>query len=301
MQERSTMPNMERRLTALALGTALAVGVAACNNDAAGPGQPALSQAQAESLAEVVTADLDGVVQGALFENSDVMVFPSAPVELGDRPGERCVPDRSPATPTNSDADPVLDSVRLDFSACVVSTPRATITYSGTIDILDPTPTDSDRAARTVYTDFTRSETRLISGNTMSVTQNGAREYLRTSSVLQHTESDFRTDVIFPDGATASHVKDWSSTFTADVAGSITRGPLPSGTWNITGSSTWTKGDRSYSLTASTDPVLHYDASCAVAPKFDAGTLTQVVTRNANTSTVTIEFTACGQYTVTRS
>jgi hypothetical protein len=36
-------------------------------------------------------------------------------------------------------------------------------------------------------------------------------------------------------------------------------------------------------------------------PRFDAGTLTAVVTRNGATSTVTVQFTACGTYTVTRS
>src|SRR5439155_215529 len=76
---------------------------------------------------------------------------------------------------------------------------------------------------------------------------------------------------------------------------------LPSGTLSIDGTSTWTRGTNSYSLTVSTDPVLHYNASCTVRPKFDAGTIKTTVTRNGTTSTVTIAFTACGQYTVTRS
>ena len=67
------------------------------------------------------------------------------------------------------------------------------------------------------------------------------------------------------------------------------------------GTSTWTHGTNSYALTVSTDPVLHYNASCAARPKFDAGTIKTTVTRNGTTSTVTIAFTACGQYTVTRS
>ena len=293
------MRNRERKLTGLALATALAV--AACSNDAAGPGQLTLTQAEADFLAQTVTADVDAMLQGAGMSNSDAARLPAAPVELGDHPGAQCVPDRSPTPPQNSDADPVPDSVRLDFTGCVISTPRATIMYSGTIDIIDPTPVDSDFAAKTVYAAFTRSQTRLISGLTTSVTLNGTRSFLRNSSVLQHTELDFRTDITFPDGSTATHVKDWSSTFTADVAGSITRGPLPSGTWTITGSSAWTRGDRSYSLTVSTDPALHYDASCTEAPRFDSGKLTVVVTRGGRTSTLTIEFTACGQYTVTRS
>src|SRR5207245_1177554 len=82
------------------------------------------------------------------------------------------------------------------------------------------------------------------------------------------------------DGSTATHLKTWSSTFTADVPGSIQFGsPLPSGTWNIAGASTWTRGDRTYSLSVTTNPPLHYNADCSVAPKFDAGTISAVVTR----------------------
>src|SRR5438309_438390 len=92
------------------------------------------------------------------------------------------------------------------------------------------------------------------------------------------------------------------STFTADAAGSIQPDArLPSGTLSIDGTSTWTHGTNSYALTVSTNPVLHYNASCTARPKFDAGTLKTTVTRNSTTSTVTIAFTACGQYTVTRS
>ena len=67
------------------------------------------------------------------------------------------------------------------------------------------------------------------------------------------------------------------------------------------GTSSWTRGQRSYSLTVTTNPPLHYNASCTAAPRFDAGKLTAVVVRNSQTVTVTIEFTACGEYTVTRS
>src|SRR2546426_3699498 len=76
---------------------------------------------------------------------------------------------------------------------------------------------------------------------------------------------------------------------------------LPSGTLSIDGTSTWTRGTNTYALAVSTDPLLHYNASCAVRPKFDAGTLHVTVTRNGTASNVTIAFTACGQYTVTRS
>jgi len=69
----------------------------------------------------------------------------------------------------------------------------------------------------------------------------------------------------------------------------------------INGSSTYTSGTNNYSLSVSTNPPLHHNAGCTVQPRFDAGTLTASVTKNGTTSHVTIQFTACGQYTVTRS
>ena len=53
------MSKLKRNLTGIILGAGLALGVAACNHEAVGPGQPALNQAQADSLAQAVTAELD--------------------------------------------------------------------------------------------------------------------------------------------------------------------------------------------------------------------------------------------------
>jgi hypothetical protein len=293
------MRNRSRILASLTLGT-LVLGLAACSDQTAGPGQPGLTKAQADSLAGVVTADVDAMAQGAAVGTWDGALAAAGPIDMGDRLGWGCMPAKSPATPVNSDADPVPDSVRLDFSGCGTTSRRGTVAYSGTIDLLDPTPKDSDFAVKLVYADFARTVTGGA-GGTSSVMQDGSRQFLRSPSQLQQVEHDFHTDFTFPDGSTASHVKDWSSTFTADVAGSIGRGRLPSGTWDITGTSTWTRGDRTYALSVTTGPDLHYNASCEGYPRFDAGKVTTVVTRAGTTSTVTVEFTGCGQYTVTKS
>ncbi len=116
------------------------------------------------------------------------------------------------------------------------------------------------------------------------------------------TSTNLQTQYLFADGSTATHLRNWSATFTADVAGSIKPDTtLPSGTWSITGTSSWTRGSNTWSLTVQTNPALHYNATCTLAPRFDSGTLTAVVTQGSKASTVTIKFTACGQYTVTRS
>jgi len=264
-----------------------------------------LSQLEANAVAEEVTTDAAGLAQGATYNSSSGAPFAVGPMMgapvMATTSGS-CTPTTTPASPTNSDGDPVPDSVRVDFTGCTATNGSYTATLGGTIDYVDPTPTTTDWALRTRHNDFSRSVTNSVTGKTRSVVENGVRMVTGNADQLQFTETDFRTDYTFATGATASHVRTWSSTFTADQAGTIQAGsPLPSGNWNIAGSSTWTSGLLSYSLAVTTNPQLHYNASCTVEPGFDSGTLAAAVTKNSATTNVTIQFTACGQYTVTRS
>jgi hypothetical protein len=103
-------------------------------------------------------------------------------------------------------------------------------------------------------------------------------------------------------GQTATHVRDWVGKFTADVPGTIVLGnPLPAGGVVINGTSDWTKNARTWSAAVTTVTALHYNPACVDPPRFDAGELHLVVTRDLTSSIVTIQFPACGQYTVTRT
>jgi hypothetical protein len=204
---------------------------------------------------------------------------------------------------TQVEAAALGEEVATDASAagCTYSNPPYAATLSGTIDFIDPTPTTTDFALKTVYTNFSRSVTNTTTNATRTAVENGTRTVSGTTSQLQRSETGFRTDYTFASGATATHIRTWSATFTADVAGSIKPDSLPSGNWNLTGTSTWTSGPLSYSLSVTTNPQLHFNATCTVEPRLDAGTLMAVVTKNGVTANVTIQFTACGQYTVTKS
>ena len=281
----------------LPAATALALGLAACSS-MEGP-NAVLTQQEAQSMADVVVADAASLADAASYDAASGVPMASAPASA--TTAQPC-PTISPLPVVNRDGDMPPDSVHFDFTGCVIQRPLETVTLSGMIDFVDPTPTVPDHSHRTRFTDFTRTVTKLLSGRTTSIELNGVRTFTGTADALEHSETNFRTDYTYADGSTATHLKTWSSTFTADVPGSIAFGsPLPSGTWNITGTSTWTRADRTYSLSVTTNPPLHYNADCTVAPKFDAGTITAVVTRNGQTMNITVQFTACGQYTVTRS
>jgi len=281
----------------LVAATALAIGLAACNSTEAPTG--VLTQQEAQSVADVVVADAASLADAATYNATSGVAMASAPAST--TTSQPC-PAISPLPVVNSDGDMPPDSVHFDFTGCIIQRPLETITLSGGVDYVDPTPTTTDHSVRVRFTDFTRTVMKILSGKTTSIELNGVRTFTGTADALEHSETNFRTDYTYADGSTATHLKTWSSTFTADVPGSIQVGsPLPSGTWNITGTSTWMRGDRTYSLSLTTNPPLHYNADCTVAPKFDAGTITAVVTRNSQTVNITVQFTACGQYTVTRS
>ena len=286
----------------LSIAAALALGAAACANDGTAPATPLLSQVQADSLAEQVAFDAEDENAGATMTGVAGPGAAGSFAGLGPLVTLRCAPTRSPASPGDADNDGVPDSVRIDFTGCILSWPLETDTVRGTIDVLDPTPLVGDHSVERIFTDLARVRVYTISGKLTSETRNGTRSTRRDATTLQNTETNFRTDYVFRNASTATHVKTWMSTFTADVAGAIRPDqPLPSGNWSIGGTSSWTRGPNTYSLTVTTNPPLHYNTSCTTAPRFDSGTLVAVVVRGARTTTVSIQFTGCGQYTVTRS
>ena len=259
-----------------------------------------LSQAQADSIQTVVSSDADALADG---DSPDRVA--SASLSPGDGGGavlQPCRPTRSPSPPVDSDHDRVPDEVLYAFD-CVVSRPLVTLISTGTIEVSDPTPAAGDLSARHVFTDFFRSRTNILTGKTWSVKRNGTRTLLGDASALDFSETNFRSDFVFENGVTGSHVKTWNSHFTADTPGSIQADSLPSGLRTISGTSTWTRGTATWSFTASSTTPLHYDADCDDVPRFDAGVLALVVTdKDGNTAQVTITYgPACGQVTVTRS
>jgi hypothetical protein len=290
-------------LTLAGIAVVAALSATACSNDTGtAPVTPVLSQAQAESLANTVVADVAGEITTATMDGAAASAPVAQSAPAGTSLVTQCIPTKTPSPIVDSDKDGVPDSVRFDYTGCVISYPLAIDSLSGTVDLIDPTKMLADHAVERVFTNFKRVTVNLVSSAKTSVTDNGVRMASHDSTTLRSNETNFRTDYVYANGRTAEHVRTWESIFTADVAGSIKPNALlPSGSWTVDGTSSWTRGQSSYSLTVTTNPALHYNASCTAAPRFDAGKITAVVMSGSHTTTVTIEFTACGQYAVTRS
>lgn len=291
------MQRTHRTRTLLLAALTAALGLSACGDNGTAPSTGALTASQAQDVADVVATDADAMIDASTVTSTGVMLAPG--LNAGNPP---CSPAITPIPPLNSDGDLVPDSLRFDFTGCSFSRGPFDFVVSGFIDVTDPVPAPDNFGIRFFFTDFTSSRTLQGTSRTVTVEFNGARQITGTSSTLNHLITNFRTDVTLPGGGTVHHVKDWNGSFTADVAGSIVPGqPLPSGTLNVAGTSHWTRGaDEDFSIVV-TSSGLHYEAACTIAPKFDAGTMTAVVTRGDVVTNVIIQHTACGQYTVTRS
>jgi len=285
----------------VAVVLAVLVGaLAACRTDQMVSPHAILTQAQADSVGDVVTADVQNELDVATA-SSGLGFIPGAPVGPLTGPPTFCVPQISPNPPADADSDRVPDSVRIVFDNCVIGF-HSQDTVRGTIDVVDPTPTITDRSIKQTFTDFERIFTDRH-GHEASLSVNGTRAVIRDSAEISQSSIDFSTVYKFADGDSVADLRNWAIVFTADVPGSIQRdAPLPSGTLTINGSSTLTVNDSTvFALAVTTPTTLHRDATCTERPQFDAGKIVAVVTRHGATATITVEFTACGQFTVTKS
>src|SRR2546425_1154783 len=178
----------------LALGTAViaALAVTACNNDrGTAPPAPILSQVQAESLAKTVVADVAGEISTATMDGASgtAMAPSNASAPVPSSAGPQCLPTVSPTPALDADNDGVPDSVRFDYSGCVISYPLAIDSVSDTIDLLDPTKLTADHAVERVFTDFKRVTVNLVSGAKTSVTENGTRMASHDGTTLRGSET----------------------------------------------------------------------------------------------------------------
>ena len=298
--------NSTRWLTGAGLMAALALG--ACSESTSSGPSAGLSQLDANELAEVIAEDAEAFANASTYDAEHGIRIDVVDVRpVGGRTGIRgrlpCRPAISPDNPQDLDGDGVPDAVLLDFTDVECGMGDITVAMSGTLGIEDPAIPGF--GVRFIFSDLSKTVSR--GDESRSVAWNGTRQIVGSPSnpgtQLTHTITNFTTDLVFPSGNTAQHTKNWNGMFVADVAGSIEHGArLPSGTWSFDGNSTWVRNESAtFNVTIQTTTALHFNADCTVAPRFDAGVIVAQVTRNGETTTVTIEHTECGQKIITRS
>jgi hypothetical protein len=291
------------------LVTALVLALGACSEGTSPSGgtSNALSQAQANDISSDVTLDLDELAELSMYDGSNGVSLGAAPhggVSTQSGPPAACV-TVSPTPVVNSDGDAVPDSVRFDYSNCTFTRFGGTVTdaLSGTIDFVDPLPTQANLGVRHHFNDFTRTRTNSVTPlRSFKAVYNGTREWGGDADTLGHTITNFVSQWTHPSGRVTTHTKDWVARFTAATPGTISLvTPLPAGSFTVNGTGSWATLNRTWSVQTTTVADLVYDPTCQVAPRFTAGQVDLVVTRNGVVTNVSIVFTACGTYTVTRT
>jgi len=284
----------------------LGAGCSDSSGPAGGGSTEALTAAQVQQLGGDIVLDAGEMFEVSAYDPSTgiPMMAPGPWAGPSHPPPSVCV-TVSPLPPVNSDGDIVPDSLRFDFAGCVFTHHMGQVTDSldGTIDIIDPLPLVTSYGVRHVYTQFTRARmNETFPARSFIAVHNGTREWGASPDTLGHTITNFVSQWIHPSGFTSTHRKDWVGKFTALTPGTIQPGqPLPGGTWTLDGTSQWDRGGAAWSVVTTTTDPLVFDPACAVPPMITGGSLHLVVTRNGGVTNIDIAFTACGQYTVTRT
>ena len=295
----------------LAGGTMAALLVlAGCSEETTAPGGTtiALSQAEADEIGAMVTDDAESVAEASTYDGSTGFDVDFAEVGFSGPPTGAtgvCQPTITPAQPANLDGDRVPDAVLFDFTGFDCTLGPVNVQMGGTLGIEDPAIPGF--GIRFIFSDLARTVSSTTVDRFRARTWDGARQIVGSpsnpGSQLTHTITNFKTTFEFANGNTGEHTKDWNAIFDADVPGTIDYGsPLPSGTWSFDGNSTWIRNvTNTYSVQVATTIPLHFNTDCTVRPRFDAGVIEATVTRNGQTTLVTIEHPACGTTIVTRT
>lgn len=292
----------------VAAGLSAAVALGACNDSPSSVSSNGLSDIETAELANVIVDDVEAFADASTYDTNHGIRVDVFDLHRGDRPASLfgrlpCRPTLIPQNPPNLDGDRVPDALLLDFSGVTCGVGDVMVTMDGTLGIEDPAIPGF--GIRFIFTDLSKVVTR--GDQSRSVLWNGTRQIVGSpsnpGSQLTHTITNFTTSFVFPNGNTADHMKNWNGMFVADVAGSIQHGArFPSGTWSFDGNSTWVRNESaSFNVVIQTTTPLHFNAECTVAPRFDAGVIVVQVSRNGETTTITIEHTQCGQKIITRS
>jgi len=304
-----TSPFLTRLMAAGAMAVALAL--TACSEEVTAPGGTpvALSQAEADELGAMVSDDAESFAEASTYDGTTGFDVDFAEVGFSGPPipGATgvCQPTITPPQPANLDNDRVPDAVLFDFTGFDCTLANVNVQMSGTLGIEDPAIPGF--GVRFIFSDLARIVSSTVVDRFRARTWDGTRQIVGSpsnpGSQLTHTITNFTTTFEFGNGNTGEHTKNWNGIFDADVPGSIDYGSrLPSGTWSFDGNATWIRNViNTYSVQVATTTPLHYNVDCTLRPRFDAGVIEATVTRNGQTTLVTIEHPACGTTIITRS
>jgi hypothetical protein len=284
---------------------ALGLAVAACNSDTTNAplATAPLTQADAQAVSDEMQTEMAGIT--ASSSTAEVMgcrfgFFPGAfrlfhgPFHFGNPPADCPTANQNP--PVDTDGDGVPDDLILTFdpTKCVFTDRNGLVTMelSGALEIIDPPL--ATQGLRLVFTQL-QQKVSLPNANYFQRTVDGpwqlssdASGFLAHDTTTVVNESSTRP--------TSSLAKQWAVTFTVTDGSTYSpHMPLPSGDFNVDGTTTRTWDTRTRVFQIETVTVLHRDATCSAENKIVSGELHVTTTNSSGTQTVDIIFNPCGQ------
>jgi hypothetical protein len=219
-----------------------------------------------------------------------------------------CAINTSPSPLVDADDDGVPANATATFDCSYTSPGGTSYTLNGSITLQDTNDTQPYSGYSVSFNNFKS----RVSGDNRSVerTLNGSYSIDKQDATLFKITRNYThsvTKTVFNNTYTGSLVFNVSTTYAPDSDGDSN--PWNAGTITVDknnpGSATWTRGNNTRNLIWYTDPTLHWNPATCQNPQgrlmnFDSGAKEFVYTNPAGqTSTLRIEFSGCGQFSVT--
>jgi hypothetical protein len=265
----------------LTLWAALALAVCACSDSTSSSG----GGISASDASDISVAESDEVEQAVSAVTTPVSLSAESPTA----PGCATVDNE---TDTDGDFQPDDATYTFALPAChFVGFRGGSLDVTGTINLSDPTPSAPDLAIVATLTDFTFTFTSPDQTRTYAAVRNGTRTLTGNAqgASLSNQVTVVRSR---PNRADATVVHNLLLTFTPAEGESLAFGqPLPDGTFERTGTFTWSRGGRSLTFTVTTVAPIVWDASCTTDRKITSGETHATLEDGSYVKTV---WTACG-------
>lgn len=195
---------------------------------------------------------------------------------------------------SDSDSDTIPREVSFDFNCSGTGWLGGTASLTGQVSFIDPLgavlgydATLNDLTLALVNAQGNRSYTETRNGT--AIRRFSANSFTETRKVA--TLRDYKGVFVT---ALVTITNEWDLSFSPEAGSSIELfKALPSGRFNLTGTTRWSGEDGAYTLEVSTPEGLDYDADCTQTPSIVNGRIDARLSGINNTK-ISIQFSACG-------
>jgi hypothetical protein len=282
--------------TGSTLAAILVVSLSGCSDSTNPSGGAEITAAEANDIGEAVADEVDQALGALTVEGVAAGEIAGQSAALHSMagftpPGTSCATVSS-SEDTDGDGAPDLATYTFALPACSWTGFRGgTLEITGSVDISDPTPTDFDFAYQATLHDLMFKFTGPQGNLSFTAVRNGTRVLTGNASGLA-LSNNITVDRTFPVRQPASVSHNLLLTFTPAQGEALALGqPLPDGTFEKSGTFTWTRGNTTRTFAVTTVEPLVWDASCTTDRKIASGEIHATLGNGGYVKTV---WTGCG-------